>query len=209
MQTQSKTPLTTLGLVFASSVGAIAFSTPAYSINLDLSTFNSIGDVSTNKTRIKSGTTSTVSTGGGSGSLEEFLTFAGGDFDTAIPSNTYGSAIKTTLNLNAGDRFSFDWNFTTSESDQAFVSIDNAIQVLSSSNSYSYTFATSGSYQIAMGVLDVNDSTGVSSLTLSNAQIQAVPWETDALPVVGTTLLFGIGIWKKYKSSNSSDLDLK
>ena len=59
-----------------------------------------------------------------------------------------------------------------------------------------------------MGVLDVTDSTGVSTLALSNAQIQAVPWETDALPVVGTTLLFGIGIWRKYKSSNSNDRDL-
>jgi hypothetical protein len=60
-----------------------------------------------------------------------------------------------------------------------------------------------------MGVIDLFDSTGSSTVTLSNAQIQAVPWETNALPVVGTTLLFGIGIWKKYKSSNSSDLDLK
>jgi hypothetical protein len=60
-----------------------------------------------------------------------------------------------------------------------------------------------------MGVVDISDSTGVSSLTLSNAQIQAVPWETDALPVVGTTLLFGIGIWRKYKSSNSNNRDLK
>jgi hypothetical protein len=28
-----------------------------------------------------------------------------------------------------------------------------------------------------------------------------VPWETDALPVVGTTLLFGFGIWRKNKLS--------
>ena len=209
MQTQLKNPLTILGLALASSLGAIAFSTPAYSINVDLSTFDAIGDVSNSNTLINSGTTSTVSTGGGTGSLEEFLDFTGGDFDTAIPSNAYGSAIKRTLTFNAGDQFSFNWSFSTSDSDQAFVSIGNAIATLSGSNPYSYTFATSGNYQVAMGVLDVNDSTGVSSLTLSNAQIQAVPWETDALPVVSTTLLFGIGIWRKYKSSNSSDLDLK
>jgi hypothetical protein len=29
----------------------------------------------------------------------------------------------------------------------------------------------------------------------------AVPWETDALSVVGTTLLFGFGIWRKNKLS--------
>jgi hypothetical protein len=28
-----------------------------------------------------------------------------------------------------------------------------------------------------------------------------VPWETDALSVVGTTLLFGFGIWRKNKVS--------
>jgi hypothetical protein len=67
MQTQSKAPLTTLGLALASSLGAIAFSTPAYSINLDLSTFDAIGDVSNNKTTINSG--STIFTGGGTGSL--------------------------------------------------------------------------------------------------------------------------------------------
>lgn len=27
----------------------------------------------------------------------------------------------------------------------------------------------------------------------------AVPWETDALPVVGSTVLFGLGIWGKHK----------
>jgi hypothetical protein len=27
----------------------------------------------------------------------------------------------------------------------------------------------------------------------------AVPWETDALPVVGSTVLFGLGIWGKRK----------
>lgn len=31
--------------------------------------------------------------------------------------------------------------------------------------------------------------------------VTAVPWETDALSVVGTTLLFGFGIWKKNKLS--------
>ena len=53
MRTQSKAPLTTLGLAVASSLGAIAFSTPAYSINVDLSTFDAIGDVTNNNTVIQ------------------------------------------------------------------------------------------------------------------------------------------------------------
>ena len=210
MSTQFKNPLITIGLALASSLGAIAFSAPAYSININLSTFDSIGDVSNGNTTIQSGSNPpTVITGGGTDSLEEFLGIDPTDFNNAIPDAYYGSAIKQILSFNAGDKFSFDWTFNTSDSDQAFVVIDNAIAVLSTGSPYSYTFANSGNYQVAMGVLDINDSTGVSTLTLSNAQIQAVPWETDALPVVGTTLLFGIGIWKKYKASNSNDLDLK
>jgi hypothetical protein len=193
IQTQSKTPLATLGLVLASSLGAIAFSIPAYSFNIDLSTFDSIGDVTSNYTVIQSGTNSTVITGGGTSSLEDFLGFTPGDFDSVIPGNTYASAIKKIfLSLNAGDQFSFDWNFSTSDSDQAFVSIDNAIQVLSGSNPYSYIFATSGNYQVAMGVLDVNDSTGPSTLTLSNVQLsnQAVP---EPISILGSLIALGFG----------------
>ena len=200
MSIQLKTPLTTLGLAVASSLGAIAFSTPAYSINVDLSTFDAIGDVTNNNTVIQSGTVDTVDVD----ALESFLGFNPGSLDAY-----YGSAIKQTLSFNAGDQFSFDWISTIDNQDQAFVAINNAIQVLSTGSSYSYTFATPGNYQVAMGVVDLLDSKGVSTLTLSNAQIQAVPWETDALPVVGTTLLFGIGIWKKYKASNSNNRDLK
>ena len=202
MPTQLKTPLTTLSLALASSLGAIAFSTPAYSINVDLSTFDSIGDVTNNNTVIQSGTGNTVDVD----ALESFLGFTSGSLDA---DTTFGSAIKQTLNFNAGDRFSFDWTSNIDSQDQAFVAINNAIQVLSTGSSYSYTFATAGNYQVAMGVIDLFDSTGPSTLTLSNAQIQAVPWETDALPVVGTTLLFGIGVWKKYNSSNSNNRDLK
>ena len=40
----------------------------------------------------------------------------------------------------------------------------------------------------------------ISSSTLSPT---AVPWETDALSVVGTTILFGFGVWSKRKSAKS------
>ena len=206
MSIQLKNPLTTLGLALASGFGAIAFSTPAYSINVDLSKFDSMGDVSNDKTVLQSGTGDTVDVD----ALESFLDFTSGSFDA---NTTYGSAIKQTLNFNAGDQFIFDWVSSIDNQDQAFVAINNAIQVLStgssSGSSYSHTFATAGNYQVSMGVIDFFDSTGLSTLTLSNAEIRAVPWETDASPVVGTTLLFGIGIWRKHKFSNSNNRDLK
>jgi hypothetical protein len=40
--------------------------------------------------------------------------------------------------------------------------------------------------------------------------IKPVPWETDALPVIGSTVLFGFGLWAKSKSAKSNkniDLD--
>ena len=162
MSTQFKNPLITIGLALASSLGAIAFSTPAYSINVDLATFDSIGDVTNDNTVIQSGTNSTVETGGGAGSLEEFLGIDPTDFNNAIPDAYYGSAIKQTLSFNAGDQFSFDWTFNTSDSDQAFVAINNAIEnnaieVLSTGSPYSHTFANAGIYQIAMGVVDIGD----------------------------------------------------
>ena len=39
--------------------------------------------------------------------------------------------------------------------------------------------------------------TGVGNVTLGD--VAAVPWETDALPVVGSTVLFGAGMWAKRK----------
>jgi hypothetical protein len=34
---------------------------------------------------------------------------------------------------------------------------------------------------------------------LSDVSVQAVPWETDTLPLVGSTVLFGVGLWAKKK----------
>jgi len=56
---------------------------------------------------------------------------------------------------------------------------------------------------------------GASSQSSScNSDIQtvgdavAVPWETDALSVIGATVLFGFGVWAKSKSKASKDVDL-
>ncbi len=43
------------------------------------------------------------------------------------------------------------------------------------------------------------DDDYIVSSTLSPAT--PVPWETDALPVVGSTILFGLGVWAKRKSA--------
>ena len=38
-----------------------------------------------------------------------------------------------------------------------------------------------------------------NSASVSSSSITPVPWETDALPVIGSTVLFGLGLWAKQK----------
>ena len=46
-----------------------------------------------------------------------------------------------------------------------------------------------------------------TSTVLTYATATAVPWETDALSVIGTTLLFAGGVWTKRKSVKPLDKD--
>ncbi|MEB3189576.1 MAG: hypothetical protein VKL42_04450 [Snowella sp.] len=43
---------------------------------------------------------------------------------------------------------------------------------------------------------------------LAGFEAQPVPWETDVLPLVGATLLFGGGVWWKRRRAAASQLDL-
>jgi hypothetical protein len=43
---------------------------------------------------------------------------------------------------------------------------------------------------------------------LDNVVVTAVPWETDTLSVVGSTILFGLGLWRKNKVSQKRSEDL-
>jgi hypothetical protein len=49
----------------------------------------------------------------------------------------------------------------------------------------------------------INSTSGSQGyeLTISSSSLTPtpVPWETDALPVVGSTVLFGVGLWTKRK----------
>ena len=47
-----------------------------------------------------------------------------------------------------------------------------------------------------------NNIAQIQSITVDYTPT-AVPWETDALPVVGSTILFGLGLWAKRKSAKS------
>lgn len=61
------------------------------------------------------------------------------------------------------------------------------------------TFSVSGNEYFSINRLYVNTNGGNVNTTSINSEIAAVPWETDALPVVTSTILFGLGLWLKRK----------
>jgi hypothetical protein len=193
MLTNLKHSLLTAGATSLLSFGTFAVASPTYAASIDLSSWTSIGDASTTSTTatINSGTDNTAFTGGGADSVEDFLGITPASLANAIPNNQYGSAIKNTLGVNAGDVFSFNWNFATTDADKAFVTINNAVTQLKGTSPFTYSFATAGNYNIGLGVVDVDDSIGTSTLTVSNAKIQSVP---EPVSIFGSVVALGFGV---------------
>jgi hypothetical protein len=202
-----KNSLLTAGATSVLSLSAMAVASPTYAANLNLSTWGSIGDVSLTSTQatLKSGDEfNTAITGGSVGSVEDFLGIPGGSLDPAgsFFGATQGSAIKTTFaSVKAGDIFSFDWSFLTSDSDIAFVTINNSVLSLAGNSSFNYVFPSAGNYQVGIGVVDVDDASGESQLTISNANFTTVPEPTTTL---GAIAALGLGMSIKRRFQNKA-----
>jgi choice-of-anchor C domain-containing protein len=72
-------------------------------------------------------------------------------------------------------------------------------------SSQNFSFVASGN-STTLSFTSLNNSG--AGPALDNIVVTAVPWETDALPVVGSTILFGFGVWRKSKPSQKRDKDL-
>ncbi len=141
------------------------------------------------------------------GYLETFLGLTPGKLDSLGNGNaTEGSAIKKTVTVSAGDKLSFDWNFFTKEgtpssfNDFAFFSVGGgALTTLANTKNsfvtsatsfpketkfgtYSYTFTKGGTYDIAVGVADVLDSSVDSALLVDNFQLT----DSNGLPIAAS-----------------------
>lgn len=95
-----------------------------------------------------------------------------------------------------------DLNIDESQAASISVGVGSVVGVSGSVNTFATTgFGIPGSdYSLASASLFVTgDLTGQNSGTVNYAV--AVPWETDALSVIGSTVLFGLGIWGKCKLS--------
>ena len=192
----------TVGTASLLSLGTLTLASPTYAISLDFNTWDSIGDVTNNQTTLNSGTDSTAFTGGGVGSLDGFLGITPGSLDSLAPISTFGaiqgSAIKNTFtSINVGDVLSFNWNFSTTDTDSAFVTINNSVIALTGSTPFSYNFTTAGIYNIGIGVVDVDDAFGKSTLTVSNANLQTVPEPGSILGAL-TGMSCGVGMLRRF-----------
>ncbi len=111
-----------------------------------------------------------------------------------------GSALLQSFNFTSNAQISFNWalgteNFDAGFADLAFVLIDGVLlQPLANvalselSGFFTYNF-TAGAHTLAFGVVDVNDFTGVSTLSVSNLDVSLVP-EPGSLAL----LLAGLGL---------------
>ncbi|WGV28053.1 PEP-CTERM sorting domain-containing protein [Halotia branconii] len=198
------------GTVSLLSLSSLALANPSYAVSIDLTSWNKIGDVNpitSDQATLNSGTLNTVATGGGAGSLEEFLGVSAGSLDPD-PDNfvfsTFGSAIKTTFaGIQAGDVFNFEWSFSTSDPDSAFVTINNLVIPLAASGKvFKYPFTKAGNYSVGIGIVDVNDAIGGSQFTVSNANLKPVP---EPLTILGslTALSFGVAMRSRFGKKNS------
>ena len=193
-------PILTLGLATSASLGIMSmFPSQATAINLTgafapnnwmLTNTEADGSVDTD---VSSGTI--ILTGDNNGSNLPGTT----DWTISINSARAGN-------------ISFNWGYSTLDTP----GFDSAGYLLN--GNYTPLAIKDGDFStspVSVNV-NINDIFGFRAATSSNSDGPpvlsvfvdrppvAVPLETDALPIVGSTLLFGIGIWKKYKSLNST-----
>lgn len=132
--------------------------------------------------------------------LESALTIV-----TTATDTIEGSGLRQSFTAAAGTKISFNWLLSTAAyaSDAAVGALDRAFVVVDGSTvidfatiaaspvsgSYSYTYATGGSHAFAIVVMDVLDTAGVSTLTVSNVSVSAVPE-----PASIALLLAGLGV---------------
>lgn len=150
--------------------------------------------------------------------LEEFLSLPGGTVDLLTSSDaTFGSAIKNSLTINAGDTISFSWLWNSSEAsnettynDFSFVtiSLDGLLQEIlyladtytadNTTGTFSWTADTSGILTYGVAITNAGDNQVSSYLTVSNVKVP----EPSTLSVILLGLLLIASPLLKTKTSH-------
>lgn len=138
-----------------------------------------------------------------------------GQFGTPDDDSTSASMIWQTFDAAAGDTLSFNWLFSSQDTQQPdfgffavsqnlpnFVTPDAIVSQLQvapgepiASNPYTYTFGSTGKYTIGIGVSNWRDDDAVSTLTLSNINYTAIPTPALLPGLVGV----GIGVIRRQR----------
>ena len=94
----------------------------------------------------------------------------------------------------------FQWDGTSSSS---ILSTFDGISFTTSSNNAVNMYSDADEYGPVSRIKTNFIGTVEGPISSSTLSPTAVPWETDVLSVVGTTILFGFGVWSKRKSAKS------
>ena len=189
------------------SLLCLACATPVLAQSADLNNWTRAGDVLV--TSASSATLTTAYSDESPLSAGSALLF--NELETALlllagslPADTFeGAGLQQGFDAAAGSTVRFDWQLSTSafnagQADRAFVLVDGQ-QLLALgtaaagvvSGQFSHSFASAGSHALAILVMDVNTTDGVSTLGVSGFSVSAVPEPGQwALVVTG---LAGLG----------------
>ena len=169
--------------------------TPALAQSTDLSGWTAAGDVVVDSTSAARLTTAYQDTFSNEGTISAGSARLYFDLETelGLPSGVLaadtfeGSGLRQSFVAAAGATVQFSWqlstvNFDAGEADRAFVLVDGSTLIelgtvasQAVSGQFSHSFALAGTHDLAVLVMDVNTADRVSTLTLSNFNVTAVP----------------------------------
>lgn len=199
---KARTPMKTPLIRTALAALTVAAALPAAAQSADFSTWQAWGDVVAG-TATATLTTAAFESGevpaSGSSALlwPELEAALGTTLDGDV---IEGSALGTQFTAAAGTQVALHWTLASEDFDPAFADrlvavVDGQVQLVSQTSgalqqgSAGFTFATGGLHTLAFAVLDVNDSAGLSTVTLAGLTVTpAVPE-----PATAATLLLGLG----------------
>ena len=154
--------------------------------------------------------------------VDNFLGLPSGTISSTFTNTTGGSSFKRSITVNAGDTLRFDWDFVTQDympyNDVSFVSITGnslifladvsttttSVNMTSNAfafthqtgyNTYTYVFATGGTYTLGFGVFNRIDNVVLSGLIIDKVRINStyptasnysVSWNTSPVQTSAT-----------------------
>lgn len=197
------------GVTATFSTALLLGASPALAQSNDLASWVAAGDVLLGN-NLSAATLSTAASDSGetplsstSALLYYLLEPALGLPDGSLPADTFeGSGLAQTFTIITPTRVRFDWTLASNEpfdvglADRAMVIVDGAelrpLGELAASpvaGSFEITFSVPGSHSLAVVLMDVNDTAGLSTLALSGFHVSAVPE-----PARHGLLLLGLGL---------------